>query len=166
MIHDSSVALLQWGPSHRRQSFINCSNMGPFQRLWCSKNCFSMSPFQEVQSLRNKLLQPGLPMGHNSFQKIFSCMNFSPWPRSLLLWRLLKHFWGLFTSWGMELSIGYKGTTCFTTVLSLSHKNICSTSWSIFFPSFTDLDVRIFGTGKKDTNKLLVLWIKAYFPLH
>lgn len=143
LVPPCATSLLQWGPSHRRQSFINCSNMGPFQRLWCSKICFSMNPFQEVQPLRNKLLQPGIPMGHNSFQKIFSCINFSPWARSVLQWRLLKCFWGI------EFSIGYRGTICFTTLFILGHRNICSTSWSTFFLSFTELDVRIFGTRKK-----------------
>ncbi|KAK4819158.1 hypothetical protein QYF61_025949, partial [Mycteria americana] len=40
-----------WGPSHGKQSSMNCSSMGPFHR---------------VQSFRNRLLQFGSPMGVTS----------------------------------------------------------------------------------------------------
>lgn len=114
MAHDSPLPMLRpcfHGVPPTGQSFINCSSMDPFQRLWCSKNCYSMSPFQDVQSLKNKPLRPGFPMGHSSFQKTFSCMNCSPWARSLYQGRLLRCFWRLSTCWGMEFSIGYRGTS-------------------------------------------------------
>jgi len=50
-----------WGPSHRRQSSMNLSNMSPSYRLQFFMNCPSVGPFHRVQSFRNRLLQRGSP---------------------------------------------------------------------------------------------------------
>ncbi|KAK4827986.1 hypothetical protein QYF61_022688 [Mycteria americana] len=52
-----------WGPSHRRQSSTNFSNMSPSHGLQFFKNCSSMDPLHRVQSFRNKLLQCESPAG-------------------------------------------------------------------------------------------------------
>lgn len=60
--NDSSCSLSSpipvWGPSHRRFSIMNCSNMSPC-RLELFKHCSSMSPFLLVHSFRSRLLQHG-----------------------------------------------------------------------------------------------------------
>ncbi|KAK4831166.1 hypothetical protein QYF61_015636 [Mycteria americana] len=59
--HSSSAPA--WGPSHRRQSSTNFSNMSPSHRLQFFMNCSSVGPFHRVQSFRSRLLQRGSPMG-------------------------------------------------------------------------------------------------------
>lgn len=49
--------LLQDGPSHGRQSSVNCSNVCPSQGLQFFKNCSRVRPVHRVQSFRIRLLQ-------------------------------------------------------------------------------------------------------------
>ncbi|KAK4828519.1 hypothetical protein QYF61_026941 [Mycteria americana] len=55
--------VLAWGPSHRRQSSTNFSNMSPSNGLQFFTHCSSVGPFHGVQSFRNRLLQRGSPLG-------------------------------------------------------------------------------------------------------
>jgi len=48
-----------WGPSHRRQLSINCSNVSPSHILLFFTNYSSMGPLHGVQSFRNRLPQRG-----------------------------------------------------------------------------------------------------------
>ncbi|KAK4818814.1 hypothetical protein QYF61_019743 [Mycteria americana] len=54
---------LTCGPSHRRQSSTNFSNVGPSHSLQFFKNCSSVVPFHRVQSFRNKTAPAWLPSG-------------------------------------------------------------------------------------------------------
>ncbi|KAK4822676.1 hypothetical protein QYF61_019043 [Mycteria americana] len=58
-----SMTSYAWGPSYRRQSSMNFSNVSPSHGLQFFMNCSSMGPFHGVQSFRNRLLQRGSPMG-------------------------------------------------------------------------------------------------------
>ena len=49
-----------WGPSHKRQSSMDFSNVSPSHRLQFFRNCSSVAPFYGVQSFRNRLLQCGI----------------------------------------------------------------------------------------------------------
>jgi len=67
-----------WGPSHRRQSSMNCSSVGPSHGLQFFMSCSSMGPSHRVQSFRNRLLQCGsLPQGHKPCQQTCSSVSSS-----------------------------------------------------------------------------------------
>jgi len=75
--HSSPAAV--WDPSHGRQFFTNCSNVSPSHGLQIFMNCSSMGTFQGVQSLRNRLLQCGCPMGSQALPaNLLKCGLLSP----------------------------------------------------------------------------------------
>jgi len=57
-----SVPAPAWGPSYRRQSSTNCSNVSTSHGLQFIK-CSSVGPFNKVPYFRNRLLQCGSPTG-------------------------------------------------------------------------------------------------------
>jgi len=52
-----------WGPSHRRQTSTNFSNVSPSHELQFFTDCCSVGPSHRVQSFSNRLLQHGSPTG-------------------------------------------------------------------------------------------------------
>jgi len=120
-----------WGPSHRRQSFMNCSSLcAPWGHKFCQKTCSCMSSLRGLTGPTRSLLHCGLPIG-------------SQLPMGIqLLWRGVLH--------GMQVVI------CSTVDLhglqghSLPHHgllhslqgNLYSSTWRTSSPSFfTDLHV-------------------------
>ncbi|KAK4826739.1 LOW QUALITY PROTEIN: hypothetical protein QYF61_010992 [Mycteria americana] len=134
-----------WGPSHRRQSSTNFSNMSPSHGLHSFTNCSSMGPFHEVQSFRKGLLQRGSPKGHKPYQQrcssIGSSLHGSTGPARSLLQRGLptgsQPLSGTCTcsSVGSSMgcrwipappltSMGCRGTACLTMVFTTGCRGI------------------------------------------
>ncbi|KAK4818457.1 hypothetical protein QYF61_013663 [Mycteria americana] len=67
-----------WGPTPRRQSPTNFSNVGPSHRLQFFTNCSSVGPFHRVQSFRNRLLQLVLNMFTNK-NDLLDVKNIQEW---------------------------------------------------------------------------------------
>ena len=135
-----------WGPSLRRQSSTNFSNVGPSHRLQFFTNCSSMGPFHSVQSFRNTLLQCGSPVGSQvlpenllrgllSPQICRSCQEPAPAQGShgchSLLWEPTCS--GVGSSLGCRwrsaplwTSLGCRGTACLTMVFPTGCRGISS----------------------------------------
>lgn len=70
-----------WGLSHKKQSFMNISNVDPFHRMQLFKNCSSKGPFHEVQSFKKCL---------STLAKSLRAINFCP--HSLPAWKIHQVF--------------------------------------------------------------------------
>lgn len=129
-------------PSHMRQFFMNCSNVGSLD---------GMQPF------RNRLLQCRSPTGHKSFHQTFYREGFSslhgivhstvfPWDHSLL-WahppapKLPPLQAAGPSAHSTLLLTSMQGHSYFTTVCTRSCSGMCSSAWTTSFLTFlTDPD--------------------------
>ncbi|KAK4827158.1 hypothetical protein QYF61_015112 [Mycteria americana] len=161
-----------WGPSHGRQSSMNCSNVGPFH---------------EVQSFRNRLLQRGSPTGSQVLPaNLLQRGILSPWihrscQRPALAWAShgVTASFGIHLLWcgvlhGLQVDIcstinpmGCRGT-------SLPHHglhhglqgNLCSGAWSTSTPpsSLTLVSAELFLSHTL-TPLLWLPFHSSFFPL-
>ena len=131
-----------WGPSHRRQSSMNLSNMSPSYRLQFFMNCPSVGPFHRVQSFRNRLLQHGLfsPWVHRSCQEPAPVQAFHKVTASFgcihLLWHGVLHR----LQEGICSTMDLRGLQWHSLphhcLLHRLQGNLCSSAWSTSFLSF------------------------------
>ncbi|KAK4831745.1 hypothetical protein QYF61_018943 [Mycteria americana] len=147
-----------WGPSHRRQSSMNFSNVSPSRGLQFFTNCSSVGPFCRVQSCRNRLLQRGSPTGSQVLPaNLLQHGLLSPWVHrscqepapAQASHRVTASFGCIHLLWHGVLH-GLQVDICSTINLhglqvdSLPHHglhhglqgNLCSSTWSTSSPSF------------------------------
>lgn len=101
-----------WDPSHRSQSFSNCSSIGPFHGLRLFKSCSSMGPSHGEQSFGKRLLECGPPAGP---QILLENQLLSPLPGPQCL--PVDHP-------GVESSTGHRASTHITMVFLTGCKGI------------------------------------------
>lgn len=131
-----------WGPSHRVQSFVNCSNVGSSHEHQFFKNYSRMVPFHRKQSFRNRLLQCGSFTGHRSCQKTCSRMGFSQAAASFRAHAPAQSSTGCRVDVCSTMLVhGLRGDNLQGHLNGLQD-TLCSSTWSTYFsPFFTDLVV-------------------------
>ena len=169
-----SAAAPAWGPTHERQSSMNCSNVGPFHG---------------VQSFRNRLLPCGSPTGSqvlpaNLLQHGLLSLHGSTGPARSLLQHGLPT--GSQSLLGIQLlqsgvlsmgyrwipappwtSMGWRGTACLTVVGSMGCRGISAPARGTLPPAlfFTDFSVCRVVSLTYSHFSLPAAVLQDFFPL-
>jgi len=135
-----------WGPSHRRKSSSNFTNMDPSHGLQLFINCSSVGPFHRVQCFRSRLLQRGshtgsqvLPANLLQHEILFtgsqflwgacSSVGFPQGQGHSLFWVIYLLWRGFLHRLQLEIcspkaTMGCRGTECLITVFSVGCRGV------------------------------------------